>query len=124
MRTALDQPSGPDFAKCSYGSPDQLGKTISLELRKFASVETATAVQESSKSRLRSLAGGDLSDVSGIGDEAFWGDGRLDQLHVRRGDLRIILTVTMGPETGRQAAAVGLVRTALERLDRGEANEG
>ena len=121
MRTALDMPSGSDFAKCSYGSPSELGKTVSIELRRFDSAETAIEVQETSKSRLRSLASGEIEDVPGIGDEAFWGDGRLDQLHVRRGDLRIILTLSMGPDEPRKATAVDLVRTALARIDAGSA---
>ena len=119
MRTALDESSGADFAKCSYGSPSQLGKTVSIELRRFDSVETAIKVQRQSKSSLRSLASGNLVDVQGIGDEAFWGDGRLDQLHVRRGDLRVILTLSMGPDEPRQSTAVDLVRTAFQRIDAG-----
>jgi hypothetical protein len=117
MRTALDLPSGDDFAKCSYGRPDDLGKTVSLELRRFESPEQAHEVQKGSEYRLRSLASGELVSVSEVGDEAFWGDGRLDQLHVRRGDLRAIITVSMGPDEGRKAAAIVIAQDAFRKLD-------
>jgi hypothetical protein len=117
MSTALDTPTGADFAKCSYGNPARLGVTISLEVRRHPSVAVATEVQESSRARLGTLAGEwqPIADLPGA-EEAFWADGRLDQLHARRGALRLIVTVTMGEEAGRRDAARAIAAETLARL--------
>ena len=90
---------------------------MSFELRRFESPEKAHEVHEASIGRVRSLASGQLETVSGVGDEAFWGDGRVDQLHVRRGDLKAIVTLSMGPDEGRNEAAIVIVTRAFEKLD-------
>lgn len=116
MAAALDLPSGQDFAKCSYGNPAKLGVTVSLEVRRHPSPEQAADVQAASRGRLGTLAG-EWQDVSLAGaDQAFWADGRLDQLHVRRGAVRLIVTVTMGEEAGRRSAAAAVAASTLARL--------
>lgn len=119
MAAALDMPTGYDFAKCSYGNPSKLGVTVSLEVRRHPSEAQAVDVQETSRRRLGTLAG-DWSVVSGLdgADEAFWADGRFDQLHARRGAVRLIVTVTMGEEQARRASAESVARSTLARLAR------
>jgi hypothetical protein len=118
MATPLDIAVGRDFAKCSYGNPSRLGVTVSLEVRRHGAAEQAREVQEASRSRLGTLAGEwqALTDLAGA-DEAFWADGRLDQLHARRGALRLIVTVTMGEEAARREAATEVAARALAVLD-------
>jgi hypothetical protein len=116
MATFLDRQSGTDFAKCSYGTPDRLGKTVSLEVRRHADPATAARVQDSAMGSARKLAEGDLRSLAGLGDEAFWAGAKLSQLHARWGEVRLIVTVQMGPEEDRADQAESLAATAIERL--------
>lgn len=115
MATLLDRTSGTDFAKCSYGTPDRLGKTVSLEVRRHPTPAEAARVQESAVSSARRMAAGDVLAVE-LGDEAFWAGAKLSQLHVRWGEVRLIVTVQMGAEADRADQASELAATALERL--------
>lgn len=112
-------PSG-DRGKCAYGAAAyDPPRVVSLEVRRLASPATAAREQRSAVAALPRLAGQPAATVPDLGDEAAWAGGRLQQLHARRGNLRLIVTLEVGEAGGRQNTATALARTALERLAAG-----
>jgi hypothetical protein len=116
LSSTLDDAVGKDPGQCSYGlSSDLQPRAISLTVRQFASAEEAAGQQRSAESGLRSVApSGAVEEVPRLGDGAFWVGGQIDQLHVLRGDRRLIFTVQLDKEPQRAARA--LAAKALERL--------
>ena len=115
-KSEIDVTVGEDFAKCMYSTFELPPRSVAIELRRFASDSKARGAQESTVGYLPRLARADAETVAGVGDEATWAGGVLNQLHVRSGAMRVIVTVEVGePETRRDRAAA-VARKALERL--------
>jgi hypothetical protein len=116
LSSTLDDAVGKDPGQCSYGlSSDLQPRAVSLTVRQLASAEEAASQQRTAESGLRSVAPpGTVADVQGLGDGAFWVGGQIDQLHVLRGDRRLIFTVQL--DKAPQQAAQALAAKALARL--------
>ena len=113
---AVDQSVGADVAKCSYGTVDLPVRVVSVEVRRFRDASAAQSAQRSARGMLRSLAGEEPQAVEGLGEDAAWAGGRLCQLHAQSGDIRLIVTVEVGDEAGREARAREIAVRALARL--------
>jgi hypothetical protein len=121
-RSEVDLKVGDDFAKCMYSTVELPPRSVALELRRFAEVKRAAGAQAATVDYLPRLSGAEVEPVAGVGDEAAWAGGKLNQLHARAGDLRLLVTVEVGePETRRERAAA-IARRALERLATVEAD--
>ena len=118
LSSTLDDAVGKDPGQCSYTlGADTPPKTISLIVRRAASPEQAAGQQEAAESGLQSLSySARIEKVAGLGDDAFWVGGQLDQLHVRRGDTLLNFTVQVDKQP--LAAARTLAGKALARLAR------
>ena len=105
--------------KCNYGigfeTPPPL---MSLEVQRLPSAERVARVFESSRSMLERMSRAELEEVPGLGEGAYWAGGEVQQLHVRQGDLRLIVTNQQGPEALRRETAKRIAETALSRLPR------
>jgi hypothetical protein len=120
LSSTLDDAVGKDPSQCSYGlSSDLQPRAISLVVRRWPSPEQAADQLRAAESGLRSLSlGAPVEDVAGLGDGAFWVGGRIDQLHVRRGDAVLIFTVQIDQEplrAARELAGKALARLAAPR---------
>ncbi len=113
---AVDSSVGASVAKCAYGTSDLPVRVVGVEVRRFASPDSAESEQRAARGMLRGLAGADAEPVAGLGDDAAWAGGRLNQLHVRAGDLRLIVSVEVGDEAKRKARAQEIAARALSRL--------
>ena len=111
----LDEPEGPFFAKCTYGRRGPW-RAVTLDVRRSLTVEKARDLQEASRPFLRRLAREPLLDVTGVGEAAVWAGGKIGQLHVLSGDLRLIFTIELGDEVDGKAVALRLAHLALDRL--------
>lgn len=116
MAGEVDAARGRHDVKCTYATLDVPPRLVSLEVRRFPTRAAAQGAQASTASYLRSLARGLVEPVAGLGDGAVWAGASVQQLHVLAGRLRLIVTVELGPEANRQAAARTIAERALERL--------
>ena len=116
MAGEVDRSQGVGDVKCTYATYDAPPRVVSLEVRRFASAAAAQGAQAQTASYLRSLAHGAVESVADLGDEAVWAGASVEQLHLRRGRLRLIVTVQLGEPGGRAAAARKIAERALQRL--------
>ncbi len=116
MASEVDRSQGLGDVKCTYATYDVPPRVVSLEVRRFASPGAAASAQAQTASYLRSLARGAVEPVSGLGEQAVWAGASVEQLHVQSGHLRLIVTVQLGPEAGRPAAARAIAERVLQRL--------
>jgi hypothetical protein len=116
VRAPIELTVGQEAAKCSFGTPEPPIMVVSLEVRRLDSAAAARKQQKGSEPMLPKLSGAPVEVVEGIGDRAVWAGGRLDQLQVLAGELRLIVTVEVGEESGRRDHATRITRSALERL--------
>jgi len=118
LSSTLEDAVGKDPSQCSYGlGGDVPPKVISLSVRRLTGAEQAASQLQTAESGLRSIAAGaSVEDLPRLGDGAFWVGGRIDQLHVRRGDTLLIFTVQLEQDPLR--AARSLAAQALARLGR------
>ena len=118
VRAPADQALGVDVAKCAWGAgPPTAIRVLALEVRRHTSAASAAAAQADARPVLRRLVGEQLADVPQIGDGALWGGDALRQLHVVSGDVRMIITVQIGPAEAARGVAEKIARAALLGLD-------
>jgi hypothetical protein len=123
LSSTLEDAVGRDPGQCSYSLGGMPPRVISLSLRRLPSAELAASQQQIAASGLRSLgAGAAVEEVPGLGDDAVWVGGQIDQLHVRRGTDLLIFTVQLDKEPLR--AARSLAGKALARLAGAAASGG
>lgn len=117
MNSTFDQAKGRNPLECIYnsGSIDQ-PRILSLLIRQHGSAEAAKDLQESSRSTLESISGGQARDVSGLGDGALWVGGRIQQLHVLAGSRQLVITVQSPDGADQLPRARQIATRALERL--------
>jgi hypothetical protein len=104
------------FSQCTYKTAS--GRTIEFFARRSPVPDnTPDAIQ---KSRETMKGFGKLEDISGVGKNAFWVGGSINQLHVFEGE-NIYLYLTMRgskAEAEAQTKAVELARQALNNLSK------
>jgi hypothetical protein len=120
MASTLDEAVGRDPSECIYnsGTLDQ-PRILSLLIRYHRSPEAAKRLQENSRSSFNSLSGGKVQDVPGLGDGALWVGGRLQQLHVLKGERELIVTVQSPDGTDQLPQAREIAGKVLGRLKAG-----
>ena len=116
VSTAVDRRVDRETAKCSYanlgGPPFRM---ISLEVRRYPSLKQAARAHERTLKLLRRVERENAEDIAGLGESALWA-GKNQQVHVLRGDLRLIVTVQLGDPRFRGEAAREIAARALQRL--------
>jgi hypothetical protein len=117
MASTFDEAKGRDPGQCIYnsGTLDQ-PRILSLLIRQHRNVRAAKRLQESSRSTLNAMSGGKVQDVPGLGEDAFWVGGRLQQLHLRQGYRQFIITVQSPDGTDQLPQARQIAEKVLERL--------
>jgi hypothetical protein len=111
MTSFLSEAKGGDPAHCGYNAGSDTTRTVSLEVRQAPSPERARSRFESARSTLSGT-----EEVGGLGDAAFWIGRGVDQIHVLKGDLHLIITSRPGPDADARAAAQTLAGKALGRI--------
>jgi hypothetical protein len=115
ISSTLDDAVGRDTKQCAYnaGSIEQ-PQILSLEVRPAKTVREAERRQDSSRSFLGTLARGQLQDVAGVGDAAYWAGGPVGQLHTRKGAVNLVVTIQAGKDP--LAAAKLVAQRAFDRM--------
>jgi hypothetical protein len=111
MTSVLSEAQGGDPRQCGYNAGSDTTRTIALEVRQAASADQARQRFEAAREL---LAG--AQEVQGLGEAAFWLGRGVEQLHVLRGDLHLIVTSHPGPERDAMAAARTVAERTLARL--------
>lgn len=117
MSAALDRQEGIGSAKCSYGRasggrPD----VLSIELRRFRSPAEAR-IPDASLALLRTLTRGDMQEIPGLGQQAWWLGRELQQVQAVDRNRRLIVTVELGPKESHREVATRAARIVFDRLD-------
>jgi hypothetical protein len=117
MASTLDDAVGRNPAECIYNSGTlEQPRILSLLIRDHRSPEAAKRLLESSRSSFSAMTGGKVQDVPGLGDGALWVGGRIQQLHVLRGNKELVITVHSPDGTDQLPKARQIAEKVLERL--------
>lgn len=100
--------------QCTYNAGTmEAPRLLSLEYRPAPSARVAGSRMKSGRSYLRTLSKSEVRDVPGLGDEAMWAGGDVQQLHARKGAVQIVVTMQTGGDAlakARQVAAQAIDR--------------
>lgn len=121
MASTLDEAVGRTPGQCIYnsGSTDQ-PRILSLEIRQHRRPKAAKRKLRSNRRSFASMSGGNVQDISGLGDGALWVGGRIQQLHVLAGSRQLIVTVQSPDGTDQLPQARRIAVKALESLKSGQ----
>lgn len=118
MSSTLDDARGRDPGQCIYNSGTlEQPRILSLLIRQHRTAERAKRFQESSRSSLRSMSGADVQDIPGLGDGALWVGGRIQQLHIVKGDRQFVITVQSPDGTDQLPRARQVAAKVLGKLN-------
>ncbi|MEA2600220.1 MAG: hypothetical protein QOF89_1212 [Acidobacteriota bacterium] len=119
MASTLDEAQGRDPGQCIYNSGNlEQPRILSLLIRQYPTAGSAKRVQEGGRSTFETMTGGKVQDVPGLGDGALWVGGRLQQLHVRRGAVQLVITVQSPDGTDQLKPAREIAEKVLTRLNK------
>lgn len=105
---------------CSFNTavstPDQ-PKVLGLEIKPARSPEAASRNLESSRTMLKRLTGGEIQEVPGIGEKAIFVGGTLNQMHVLKGNLVLVVTAQTDNQPRSLYIAKLIAQRVIQRLD-------
>jgi hypothetical protein len=115
LSSTVDDAVGRDPKSCSYNAGSvEVPQILALEVRPAATVREAERRQDAGRSFLNTLSKGQMQDVKGVGDAAYWAGGTVEQLHARKGAVNIV--VTMQASKDPLAAAKLVAQRAFDRM--------
>ena len=99
LSSAYEDAQGRAPHQCSYNAGSaEAPQILSLEVRPAKTVAEAERRQAASRPFLQTLSKGQVQDVSGVGDAAFWAGGTVGQLHTRKGAVWLVVTIQAGKD--------------------------
>ena len=105
---------------CSFNTavatPDQ-PKVLGLEIKPARSPEAAARNLESSRTMLKRLTSGEIQEVPGVGEKAMFAGGTLNQLHVLKGNLVLVITAQTDNQPRSLYIAKRIAQRVLQRLE-------
>lgn len=124
LSSTLDDAVGRVPYQCVYNAGTlETPRLLGIEVRQSPSARVAKRTFEASKSYLDNLGGGRLVEVPGLGEGAVWVGAKIQQLHVLRGN--VVLVITSQGQPGKDLeAAKKIAAQAVERMDAGAAASG
>lgn len=118
MTSTLEDAGKPDPAQCVYNSGTlEKPRILSLLVRSFNDAESTARVESDSRVYLARLAGRPVVRISGLGDGAIWAGGKVQQLHVRRGPVQLLITVQSPDGSEQLAEARTIASQVLAKLE-------
>jgi len=119
MSSTLDEARGRDPGQCIYNSGNlEQPRILSLLIRQHRNPGTAKRTLEASRSTFTTMTvtKGHVQDIPGLGDGALWVGGSLQQLHVLRGAVELVITVQSPDGTDQLKPARQIAEKVLARL--------
>lgn len=118
MSSTLEEASGGNHLVCTYNAGTRARpRLLGLDIRPAKSPQAAARQLESSRGFLTRLAGGEIQEVPGIGDKAVWAGGDIQQLHVLRGNLVLVISAQTDNTPRSLYIAKLAAKRVLERLE-------
>lgn len=118
MSSTLEEASGGNHLVCTYNAGTRARpRLLGLDIRPAKSPRAAARQLESSRGFLKRLAGGEIQEVPGIGDKAVWAGGDIQQLHVLRGNLVLVISAQTDNAPRSLYIAKVAAKRVLERLE-------
>lgn len=96
ITSTLDDAQGRSPRICPYNAGTiERPLLVALDLRPAVSPDSASRRMESARPHLERIAKNKAQPVEGLGEEAYWVVG-LQQMHVRKGSVQVVVTVQSG----------------------------
>ncbi|HYG65081.1 MAG TPA: hypothetical protein VEL74_21035 [Thermoanaerobaculia bacterium] len=115
LSSTLNDVQGPNPLQCTFATGSLLEPGIlSVEIRPARNAKRAARLHEAGRGTIERLVQGEVEDVSGVGEGAYWAGGQLKQLHVVHGRYQLIITVQ--PGKNQLAAAKQIASTVIARM--------
>lgn len=115
-----DASPGGTSLTCSFNTavqtPDR-PQVLGLEIKPARSPEAAARILESSRAMLKRLSGGEIQEVPGLGEEAVFVGGTLNQLHVLKDNLVLVVTAQTDNQPRSLYLAKLIAQRVLQRLE-------
>ena len=112
---------------CSFNTavatPDR-PQVLGLEIKPARSARAAARNLESSRAMLKRLSGGEIQEVPGLGEKAVFVGGTLQQLHVLKGNLVLVVTAQTDNQPKSLYVAKLIAQRVLQRLEGGPGAQG
>ena len=105
---------GGTVSNCNWMTPSL--HMVGILVRLAATREEAETVRNEAHRQSKSLSGVDPQDVAGLGKNAYWAGGNINQLNVFKGNYWLIITANKGKATENLALAKAVAEKALARL--------
>jgi hypothetical protein len=107
--------SGSTVSNCNWSARSLSGRGLGILIRRAYSDAEAARVYTEARDQSKSLSNVDPQTVSGLGDNAYWAGGNLNQLNVFKGRYWLIIMAMAGQEDALRIAQQ-VAEKALERL--------
>jgi hypothetical protein len=105
---------GGTVSNCNWMTPSL--HMVGILVRLAATPEEAETVRNEARRQSKSLSGVDTEDVAGLGENAYWAGGNVNQLNVFKGNYWVIITASKGKSSDNLALAKAVAEKALTRL--------
>ena len=112
--TTRNENGGTVVSQCHY-SNEAGDKQVGLLARQAPTSAEAKQIFGTARSASKGLSGTDPQTVSGLGDDAYWTDGNLNQLNVLKDEVWLIITTRQG-KGDRLAASKDAANKILSHL--------
>lgn len=113
MSSTLEEASGGNHLVCTYNAGTRARpRLLGLDIRPAKSPRAAARQLEGSRGFLTRLAGGEIQEVPGTGDKAVWAGGDIQQLHVLRGNLVLVISA----QTDNAPRSLYIAKLAAKRV--------
>jgi len=89
---------------------------IGILVRLASTPEEAETVRNQAHQQSKSLSGVDPEDIPGLGENAYWAGGNINQLNVFKGKYWLIITASKGNGSENLTLAKAVAEKALPRL--------
>ncbi len=109
-----DSAVGGTVTNCNWMTPSF--HMVGILVRLASSPAEAETVRQEALRQSKSLSGVDPEDVAGLGENAYWAGGNINQLNVFKGNYWLIITASKGKATENLTLAKAVAEKALPRL--------
>jgi len=109
-----DSATGGTVTNCNWMTPSF--NMVGILVRLASSPAEAETVRQEARQQSKSLSGVDPEEVAGLGANAYWAGGNINQLNVFKGNYWLIITASKGNSSDNLSLAKAVAEKALPRL--------
>ncbi len=106
--------TGGTVTNCNWMTPSF--NMVGILVRLASSPTEAETVRQEARQQSKGLSGVDPEEVAGLGANAYWAGGNINQLNVFKGNYWLIITASKGKSSDNLSLAKAVAEKALARL--------